>query len=261
MANLMIKYTVKDVATLSGVSVRTLHHYHDIGLLKPALVGENRYRYYGERELLRLQQILFYREIGVPLGDIGAFLDRPDFDHVTALKEHRTRLEGDAKRTRQLIETIDRTIDTLTGARDMNHADLYKGFSPERQKAYEDWLVAEHGPDMAEHIETSKKHLAGKSKAEMDAAMAELAELETALAGTMADGVRPESTELDDLLVRHRAWVASMWGRDCPPEAYAGLADMYLSHPDFRARYETIAGGFTEHLAAAMKSHAARRLS
>ena len=140
----------------------------------------------------------------------------------------------------------------------MKHADLYKGFSPEKQKEYEDWLVAEHGPDMAERIEASKKAIGAMSDAERDAAMAELAELETALSGKMTGGVPPESDTLDDLLGRHRAWVATMWGRDCPPEAYAGLAGMYCSHPDFRARYETIAEGFTEYLASAMKAHAAR---
>ncbi|MEM7778569.1 MAG: MerR family transcriptional regulator [Pseudomonadota bacterium] len=252
-------YTVKQVAKLAGVSVRTLHHYDSIGLLKPARIGENRYRYYGEDELLRLQQILFYREFDVPLVDIIAYLDQADFDHVTALRAHRTRLEQEAERYRQLIGTIDRTIARLNGDRVMQNSDLYKGFSPEKQAEYEDWLVNEHGDDMRNQIDESKQHLAGLSPAETDARMAELAELETALAKQLKAGVPADSDTLDPLLDRHRAWVASMWGRACPPDAYAGMAELYLSHPDFEKRYETIATGFTAYLTTAMKAYAARQ--
>lgn len=80
----MSGYTVKQVAKLSGVSVRTLHHYDEIGLLKPESVGANGYRYYGQDELLRLQQILFHRELGFPLAEIARVLDAPDFDRVAA---------------------------------------------------------------------------------------------------------------------------------------------------------------------------------
>lgn len=257
----MKNYTVKEVAKLSGASVRTLHHYHEIGLLRPAFVGENRYRYYGEDELLRLQQILFYRELGIPLAEIAALLDDPDFDAVTALRQHRTRLEGEARRYRQLIRTIDRTIGRLTGDRAMKNAELYQGFSAEKQADYEDWLVAECDGDMRVQIEKSKQHLAGMSEPERQEAMAELAELEADLADGLKQGIASDSEALDPLLARHRAWVASMWGRDCTPEAYVGLAELYSSHPDFRARYETIAAGFTAYLTAAMKAHAVRRLA
>ena len=255
----MKTYTVKDVATLAGISVRTLHHYDEIGLLKPAFVGDNRYRHYGEEELLRLQQILFYREFGVPLSEIAALLDKPDFELLEALGQHRERLLAEARRNRQLVRTIDRTIARLKGDRAMRNEDLYKGFSPEKQADYEDWLVAEHGEGMRQAIDTSKQHFATLSEADRDRSMAELQELETALADQMKSGLPPDAAALDGLLTRHRAWVASMWGRECSPEAYAGLADLYLSHPDFEKRYETIAEGFAEYLSAAMKAHAARQ--
>ena len=84
--------TVRQVAKAARISVRTLHHYDAIGLLKPAHVGANGYRYYGRTELLRLQQILFYRELGMALGEIGSILDDPGFDPLTALKGHRAAL-------------------------------------------------------------------------------------------------------------------------------------------------------------------------
>src|SRR5881275_446631 len=107
--------TVSEVAKLSGVSVRTLHHYDEVGLLKPACVGANGYRYYGKDELLRLQQILFHRELGFPLDEIARVLDAPDFDRVAALKAHRARLEAEAARFGALIRTIDQTLAALEG--------------------------------------------------------------------------------------------------------------------------------------------------
>src|SRR5688500_5527511 len=104
-------YTVKRVAGMSGVSVRTLHFYDEVGLLKPARVGGNRYRYYEEAQLLTLQQILFYRELGFELKRIKRILGRKDFEKVAALRSHRKVLAQKVERGRTLIATIDETID------------------------------------------------------------------------------------------------------------------------------------------------------
>ena len=133
----MKTYTVKDMARLSGVSVRTLHHYDHIGLLKPAFVGENRYRYYGRDELLRLRRILLYRQFDVPLAQIGAFLDRRDSDTVQALEAHRQKLAAEAERHRQMIHTVERAIAKLQDDRAMPYADPYKSFSADKPSAYE----------------------------------------------------------------------------------------------------------------------------
>lgn len=251
-------YTVKQVAKLSGVSVRALHHYDEIGLLKPAHIGANRYRYYGEDELLRLQQILIHRELDIPLGEIAAILDAPGFDRLATLQTQRDRLEQEAKRYAELVQTIDRTIARLKGDRAMQDADLYKGISPEKQAEYEAWLIDRFGGDMPGRIETSRKKWAELTEAEQHALQDELRDLEQGLAEGLRRGVPRESRSLDPLLARHRAWVGRMWDRPCPPQAYAGLADLYLSHPDFIARYETIETGFAEYLAGAMKAYARR---
>src|SRR5215216_4902980 len=93
--------TVKEVAKLSGISVRALHHYDEIGLLKPASIGRNSYRYYGRDELLRLQQILLHRELDIPLNGIRAILDDPKFDQLEALRQQRDKLASEAKRYAQ----------------------------------------------------------------------------------------------------------------------------------------------------------------
>lgn len=122
-------YTVKQVAELSGVSVRTLHFYDESDLLKPAWTGANGYRFYEEPQLLTLQQILFYRELGMQLRQIRQLLGRPDFQRVDALRSHRKALEERLARTRRLLETIDHTIDHLEGRKPMNGEQIFAGFT------------------------------------------------------------------------------------------------------------------------------------
>jgi MerR family transcriptional regulator, thiopeptide resistance regulator len=254
----MGNYTVRQLARLSGVSVRTLHHYDAIGLLKPALLGENRYRYYGSEELLRLQDILFHRELGVPLQEIGKLLATEGRDRVAILSEHRTKLAERIESSRLLLLTIDRTIAELNGAGMMNDKDLYRGFAPEKQAEYEEWLVENYGDGMRDSIDASKAKIGELGPEGMQAALAEGEAAETALAERFLGGTDADSPELDPALARHRAWVSRMWDRDCAPGAYAGLADLYLAHPDFRARYEARAEGFADWLTTAMKAYAAR---
>jgi DNA-binding transcriptional MerR regulator len=256
--------TVKQLAAISGVTVRTLHYYDEVGLLKPAAVGANGYRLYGRNELLRLQRILFHRELGVPLSEIAELLDLETQDQVSVLRQHREKLVAERERYRILIETIERTIAHLKGEAPMANADLYKGFSAEKQAGYEAWLTERYGEPMRASVETATKAYARLSPAEQKAFMEShglaLHEIEQALAGALRKGVDPASPAVDELIARHRAWVASMWGRPCSLESYAGLADLYLAHPDFVARYEHIEKGFSEYLTSAMRLHASRAM-
>ncbi|MGH7971279.1 MAG: MerR family transcriptional regulator [Limisphaerales bacterium] len=122
-------YTVNKVSVLSGVSVRTLHFYDETGLLKPAYVGANGYRYYEEPQLLTLQQILFYRELGFELKQIRRILGRADFEKIAALHSHRKVLEKNLARTRTLMETIDKTVQHLKGVKKMKSQEMFAGFS------------------------------------------------------------------------------------------------------------------------------------
>ena len=122
-------YTVKQVSAMSGVSVRTLHFYDQTGLLKPAYVGANGYRFYEEPQLLTLQQILFYRELGFGLHDIRQVLGRPEFQRRDALRSHREALEARLARTRRLLETIDHTVDHLEGRTQMTGEQIFAGFT------------------------------------------------------------------------------------------------------------------------------------
>jgi len=111
----MTVYTVKKIASLAGVSVRTLHYYDKLGLLKPRYRQENGYRYYDDDSIIRLQQIMFFRELGFGLDKIGEIISIPDFDVLEALKSQRDLLVKKSERLEELISTVDKTIKRLKG--------------------------------------------------------------------------------------------------------------------------------------------------
>ncbi|WP_203294855.1 MerR family transcriptional regulator [Maricaulis parjimensis] len=249
-------YSVGELARLSGVSVRTLHHYHSLGLLVPAVVASNGYRHYGRAELDRLQDILFYKAVGLSLADIGPLLDA-DSDRLVRLLRHRERLVEDSQRLRETLAALDATIDALKGKRHMPVEDLYKSFPPEQQAGYEAWLIERYGPDMAERIEEARPtDKAGETA--MQAEMEVLRAIEFELVTLHEAGTDPSSSDNAEHLEAHRALMARIWKRPCPPEAVEGLADLYLSHPDFIARYERLSPRFSAYLTDAMKAHAGR---
>ena len=253
--------TVQQLAKRSGVSVRTLHHYHAIGLLVPSQVGSNGYRWYGRDELLRLQQILFYRELGFELARIRAILDDPAFDLKAALVEHRARFEERLGQLHRLIRTIDRTVATLDEDMIMKDGTLFDGFSAEKQAAYEADVTQRFGEPAAEAIAHARRATSRWSAADTADFLRDLRDIETALAVAMQAGDTHDSPGVLDLVARHRDWVGRTWPRPPDAEAYAGLADLYTSHPDFVARYEAISPGFARWLSEAMRGFARTRLA
>ena len=242
-------YTVSQLARLSGTSVRTLHHYDEIGLLKPASVGDNGYRYYGREEMLRLQQILLHREFGLALGEIGTLLDRVGPDRLTMLREQRARIAGEADRYRRLARTIDRTIAELEGRDTVMDKQLYEGFSPEKQAGYEAWIIHKYGEQARPRIDAGRAALAAMSPEQKQDWMAEVAE-----------GFAADDAGLDPVMAAHHAWVGRMWKVPPTATAYAELGVLYSTNPEFRARYEGIRPGLADWMAAAMKSYGGRAL-
>ena len=250
------EYSVGQLARLSGVSVRTLHHYDEIGLLTPVRAGSNGYRLYGRTEALRLQEILFYRDVGLSLTEIHDLLEGVP-DAVERLVRHRDRLQKHARRIAEIIDTLNATIAHLEGDCDMATSELYRPFSAQKQADYEAWLIAEYGPDMASKIASSKAAVERLPQG-IEGAMDQLQDLESQLVAAYENGDRPETQTLHSLLETHRAFMTTMWGRECDPAGYEGLAKLYISHADFIARYETLSPGFSAWLTAAMREHATR---
>ncbi|MDX8353437.1 MerR family transcriptional regulator [Cognatiyoonia sp. IB215182] len=249
------EYGVGELARLSGVTVRTLHHYDATGLLRPAHVAANGYRIYGRDELLRLQEILFYRAFGMSLAEIADVLDS-ESEALVRLRAHRAKLAAQAAKTADLLATLDRTIATLMREADMQDQDLYAPFDAATQTGHEDWLIDTYGPDMAVKIAVSKEAVAAMPNG-IAGLMDRLRESEAELVGAFKKGVVAGDRKLVPMLDKHRALMADFWGDACDPNAYAGLADMYLAHSDFVARYERLAPRFSQWLPAAMKAYAA----
>jgi DNA-binding transcriptional MerR regulator len=243
-------YTVSKLARMAGVTVRTLHHYDQIGLLKPSARTETGYRLYGEGELLRLQQILFFKELDMPLDEVRQILDDPGFDQVAALERHRQLLHQRMARLARLLTTIDRTIDRLTEDNmTLTDEELYEGFTTEQIERYKREAREMYGTALVEESEQRVKKM---SKEEWQAIGAEGEAVTTALAA-LADR-DPGDKEVQKLIARHHAWIENFY--PCSAEVYRGLGQGYVEHPEFRAFYEKYRPGLADFMSAAMNCYA-----
>jgi DNA-binding transcriptional MerR regulator len=218
-------YTVKELAKLSGVSVRTLHWYDEIGLLKPSEKGANNYRYYEEEQLLRLQQILFFKELGFALNDIQKLLLQNDFDNIKALKSHRKILEDELVRKNNLIDTIDKTIQHLEGKKLMKDEELYYGFDSNRQKEYEEYLINRLGDKVEDIIRDTNKKMKNWSKEQWDDFGLEWNTICSELALLLEKNLAVDAPEVQKIIQRHFQWLP--WKGSCTKEAYIGLGQGY----------------------------------
>ena len=182
-------YTVKELADLAGVTRRTLHYYDQVGLLKPAEVAANGYRHYDQGDLLQLQQILFYREMGLSLKDIRKLLNGPDYDVIEALEAHRQGLAGRAERLQALIHTVDRTIRHLKGEIEMRPKDFFEAFDEETQEKYAAEAAQRWDPEL---VRASNRRWKSYSKEKQQAIMQEGNAVYTAIMENMDAGAASE---------------------------------------------------------------------
>jgi DNA-binding transcriptional MerR regulator len=251
-------YTVKQVATMSGVSVRTLHFYDEAGLLKPAYLGANGYRFYKEPQLLSLQQILFYRELGFELKQIKRILGRKDFEKIAALESHRKVLRKNLTRTRKLIETIDKTIEHLKGKTKMKTEELFAGFDAEEQARHERYLIDRFGEGMKEGIAQSKARVKDWKKADWEKSGAAFNAICQDLVAAMQRGLAAESPAVQKVIRRHYEWLKQFWTPN--RESYAGHGQM-MADSELRKAYEAHDPELPEFAAAAMKAFAESELA
>ncbi|MGE3311278.1 MAG: MerR family transcriptional regulator [Limisphaerales bacterium] len=250
-------FTVKKLAAMSGVSVRTLHWYDEVGLLKPAYHGVNGYRYYEEAQLLKLQQILFYRELGLELKQIRRILGRSDFDKMAALESHQKVLRKNLIRTRQLIVTIEKTIGHLKGTKKMKAQEMFAGFSPEQQAMHEEYLIGGFGDGMREGIDESKRRVKDWTKADWDESGLVFANICADLVALMKRGLPIESFEVRQGIRRHYEWLSRFWTPT--RESYAGHSQI-VADSELRKAYEIHDARLPEFAAAAMKLFAEKEL-
>ena len=253
-------YTVQKLAKLSGVSVRTLHYYDEIGLLRPAYTTANGYRYYEEKELLLLQQILFFRELGFELKKIQKILGKEGFDKVAALQAHRKVLQSNIQRTKELIKTIDKTVNHLSGEKKMKDQEMYQGFvTKEKQEEYVTYLKNRLGEDHYSFAECDAK-TKKMSKEDMALAMKEGDAIFTALSESMQKGQTADSTEVQKAIYKLYNWVKQFWTPD--KESFIGLGQMYteLEWKKFFGKFDPHHPRLAMFVAQGMKVFAEREL-
>lgn len=231
---------------MAGVTPRTLHHYDDIGLLKPSRVGDNGYRYYGEEALLKLQQILFYRELDFPLDDIKKIMGRRDFDVLGALRSHKDALQKQAARLNRLLATVDNTINHLKGEKIMSQKSYFEGFTEEEQEKYA--LEAENLYD-PETVRASNKKWKGYSEAKKEAIMAEGSAVYKDMITAMPKGA--SSAEAQLIVERWRKHMDYFWSPNL--DQLLGLANGYNDDPKFKANFDKMNPELAEFMLEAVK--------
>jgi MerR family transcriptional regulator, thiopeptide resistance regulator len=235
----MTVYTVKKLADLAGISVRTLHYYDQAGILKPEFRTANGYRHYGEGAAARLQQIMFFRELDFSLEEIKSIMSRPDFDVLEALDQHRVLLKKRAARLKELLATVDRTIKKQKGKKDMPIKDYYKGFSDEQIEKYRKEVKERWGGDTLRESEARVIRL-GKTK--FAALQAQGGAIFQAIADNMERGY--DSPAVQEQVKKWRRWLE--YFHHYSDEAALGLGRAYSEHPDFAAFYNNIKPGLPE---------------
>jgi DNA-binding transcriptional MerR regulator len=240
------RFTVKQLANLAGVSARTLHYYDEIGLLKPDRNPENGYRIYARPALLRLQQILFLRELGFSLEAIQGILDQPGFDLLPALEQHRQALKERQERLERLLLTVERTILHLRGGIEMDNKELFEGFSEEKQKEYEEEVRQRFGE---EKLHQSQQRWGSYSEERRRQIMEEGGENYRLLVAAMPYG--PASPQAQEGVARWHQHLRYFY--EPTTEILLGLADGYNDDPRFAAFFERIHPDLADFMRQAIK--------
>lgn len=242
-------YKVKDIARITGVSVRTLHYYDEIGLLEPAGRTDAGYRLYNEDDLLRLQQILIGRSLGMPLEEVRRWLDDPEFDYVTSLRKQRTLLVERLSETNEMIAAIDRTLNALESSnQEIDFESLFDGFNPAdyEEEVRERWGNTDAYRRSAQRTSTYSEADWKTIRNELDAIFADAAK--AMLAGEHTDG-----RVALDLVERHRQHVCR-WYYDLSRDNHVHLAGMWENDDRFRRNIDKHADGLTTWLCAAVRA-------
>lgn len=243
---------VKEVANLVGISVRTLHHYDDIGLLTPGETTESGYRLYSNENLETLQQILFFKELGFTLKKIREIISNPSFDRLEALELQRQMLLEERKRIDRMVATIDKTTQHMKGEIDMANKEKFEGFdfshNPYEQEARERW------GDKA--VNRSNAKLGNMSKDEQQAMSDKMNAIYRRLADLRNDS--PHSDEAQAAIKEWYEFLNNNFGHDYSLDAFKGLGQMYVDDERFTKNIDQFGEGLAVFMRDAMAMYADR---
>jgi MerR family transcriptional regulator, thiopeptide resistance regulator len=239
------------------VTSRTLRHYDRIGLLPPARTGSNGNRYYEREQLLRLQQILLLRELGLGLDAIARIVN-DGANTVEQLRRHHRWLTAERDRFDRLARTVARTIDEWEGGEKMSTEHMFEGFDAQRQERYEAELVERYGEGVTPHVEQSKRQMAGWSPEETARIQQEWVGFGPRLVALISDGAGVDDPRVQAVVAEHYRWVTNYWTPN--RDSYPGLGHLYADSPDFRVQFDAQHPRLAEFLRDAMAVFAAARL-
>jgi len=241
-----MEYTVQKLGQMAGISTRTLRYYDEIGILKPARINSSGYRIYGEAEVNRLQQILFYKELGVSLEVIKDIVTSPSYDGAQALREHREQLLNKRKQLDVLIANVEKTLASMEGKITMTDQEKFAGFKQqlidENEARYGKEIRAKYGDEVVNRSYEKVKQMSEEEHQQVTR-LAE--EVLTTLAKAFETG-DPASDLAQRAADLHKQWLTFYWS-DYRKEAHANLAQMYVEDERFKAYYEK-KPGMTEFL-------------
>jgi MerR family transcriptional regulator, thiopeptide resistance regulator len=246
-------HTVGDVAKLARVSVRALHHYDEIGLLTPSGRTESGYRRYTDRDIEKLQQVLFFRELGFALEDVARILRDPDFDRRQALIAQRAMLVEKGERLKAMVALVDRTLDALGKGTVMSGEQLFEcDFDP---SVHEEEAKACWGKTDA--YAESKRRTKGYTREDWKRIGDETSALTGELADLFTAGVPPEDPRACDLVEKHRLQI-DRWFYACSHAIHVSLGEMYVADPRFAEHYDKRKPGLAQYVCDAIRANAAR---
>lgn len=251
-----MSYTISKVASLASVSVRTLHHYDEEGVLQPSSRSDAGYRLYSDEDLERLQQVLFFRELGFSLNDIRELMREPGHDSESALRMQRDLLEQRATHLEAMIATIDRTLDAHTKGTPMNKEDMFEVFgdfdpAEHEEEARERWGDTDAYAESARRTKRYTKDDWLRIKQE-GAAVVE------GLVARMDAGAGPDDPEVQALVEEHRMQIDRNF-YPCSKEMHAGLGRMYVADPRFAKTYDDARPGLAQFLCDAILINAGEK--
>jgi DNA-binding transcriptional MerR regulator len=242
-----MEYGIRQLARLAGVSTRTLHYYDEIGLLSPRRVSHNQYRVYGPAEVDRLQAILLYRELGLPLADIIRVLGQQGYDRVAALQGHLEALRHKKEQIDLLIGNVEKTIAAVKGEIEMSDSDKFSGLKQkmvaENEEKYGEEVRTRYG-DAA--VDASNARLMGLKPDQFEAVQALSAQINEQLKAACTQG-DPGSKQAQQVCALHERWLRHFWTH-YSREAHLGLAQTYVDDPRFEAYYDAVGEGCAEFL-------------
>ncbi len=240
-----MEYTIHKLASMAGISSRTLRYYDEIGLLNPMRISPSGYRIYGPAEVDRLQQILFYRTLGVRLERIKDILDAPSFDRLTALKEHRQKLLEKRQQLDLLIANVEKTIAATEGRNSMSDTEKFRGFKQklieENEQKYGQEIREKYGDEAVNQSYEKFMNMTEEQYREYENLAASIIETLKAAFATGDPGGELAQKAAD----LHRQWLSFTWNT-YSKEAHAGLAQMYVDDERFTAYYDQHQPGLTE---------------